>query len=95
MDKLNLKQIREDMGLTLRQMARRCDCSATLLGGVEDGWITHPHIASRIAAEYGLDVKGYNALVPKKHREKALPKPVSSPDERTWGCFIKKRSYYI
>ena len=89
MDKLNLKQIREDMGLTLRQMARRCDCSETLLGGVEDGWITHPHIASRIAAEYGLDVKGYNALVPKKHRAKALPKPVPSPDERTWGCFIK------
>lgn len=91
MDKLDLKQIRESMGLTIRQMARRCDCSATLLGGVKDGWITHPHIASRIAAEYGLDVKDFNVLVHKKHRAKELPKPVPSPDERTWGSFIGKK----
>ena len=68
---------REALGLTLHQMAQRCDCSEGLLSLLEEGDrdITHPHIASRIAKEYGLKVEEYNRLVHEKHKATKLPKP--------------------
>lgn len=68
--------IRKKKELSLRQMAKKCQCSETLIYGIEElDWITHPDIAAQIAAEYGLDVDGYNQLVHKVRRVETLPKP--------------------
>ena len=71
---------REALGLTLQQMAQKCDCSMGILSLLEEGDqdITHPYIASRVAKEYGLSVDEYNRLVHEKHRASKLPKPVKA-----------------
>ena len=74
-------QIRKAKGLSVDEMAARCECSPMLLNWLEQskGIITHPHIASCIAAEYGLTVKQYNSLIADKHRRDKLPKRHSPP----------------
>lgn len=66
---------REAQGLSMRQMARKCDCSDMLLLLLEshDSGITHPKIAARIAREYGLTVDEYNTIVHEKYRVDKLP----------------------
>lgn len=75
---------REALGLTRQEMAKRCECSEGLLTLIEEGErdITHPHIASRIAKEYGLDVEEYNRIVHESHRVNKLPKPVAPPADQ-------------
>lgn len=75
-----LTAIRKGMNKKLREMAQDCQCSPGLLSAIEfDGWITHPHIAARIAAVYKLDLDGYNDLVSLDRKAKALPKPKPLP----------------
>ncbi len=77
---------REKKGLSREQMAKRCKCSAALIYGIEElDWITHPHIASRLAKEYGFGVKLFNQLVHENRRVKELPEPVMPPE--SWAGF--------
>lgn len=81
-----MRDYRHAHGIKFEKMARRCDVSGHLLGHLESGdWITHPHIASRVCAEYELDVDDYNNLVHKAHHATKLPRPVQPP---------KKSGYY-
>lgn len=75
-----MTKYRKAQGMTLRQMAKVCQCSAKLLAEIEyGGWITHPKIAARIAAAYQMDVTGYNNLVAEEHKADKLPKPKQKP----------------
>lgn len=79
---------REAKKLTRAQMARKCECSERLITGIEeDDWITHPDIASRLAAGYGFGIRTYNQLVHENHKAKELPKPVPPPDMKAWAQF--------
>lgn len=79
---------REAKLLTQAQMARKCKCSERLIVGIEEeDWITHPHIASRMAKEYGFNVNTYNQLVHETRRAKKLPKPVQPHDEKSWNGY--------
>ncbi len=76
---------RNALGLDIEEMAKRCECSKRLLYMLEDGGnITHPEIAARIAKEYGLSLKEYNALVHEKHRAMRVPNP-KKHKETNWG----------
>lgn len=71
---------REALGLTRRQMAKKCMCSDTLLGMLENAdHITHPDIASQIAIEYDLTLDEYNSLVHEDRRVKEIPKKKQQP----------------
>lgn len=75
-----MKEIREGMGLTRKQMAKKCQCSADMLRMLEDdGEITVPGIVSRIAAGYGLTLDQYNDLVHPGRRATELPPPSPPP----------------
>lgn len=55
---MSIREKREALRLTIKQMAKRCECSEILLKKIEDdGWVTHPHVASRIAANYGMSLR--------------------------------------
>lgn len=80
---------RKGKEMTIRQMAKVCKCSPGLLYGIEyEGYITHPHIAARIAAVYKMGLEGYNDLVADERRATELPKPTEPPKEtnidRAW-----------
>lgn len=72
---------RKEMGLTVKQMAEKCECGYVLLNWLENNKniITHPDIASRIAAEYKLTVEQYNTLVAAFRKKTKLPKRVAPP----------------
>lgn len=77
-----MTKFRKAQGMTIRQMANVCKCSPGLLYDIEfEGIITHPHIASRIAAAYMMDVNGYNDLVSLDRKAEKLPKPKMPPKE--------------
>lgn len=77
---------REAKKLSRAMMAQKCECSERLIFGIEeDDWITHPDIASRLAAGYGFGIRTFNQLVHEGRRMKELPKPVPPPTERSWG----------
>ena len=77
---------RERRKLSREDMAKKCRCSAALIYGIEElDWITHPHIASRLAKEYGFGVRTYNLLVHEDRHVKELPKPVMPPDDSWIG----------
>lgn len=79
---------REAKKLTQKQMAKKCACSERLIIGIEEeDWITHPHIASRMAKEYGFGIRTYNSLVSESKRAKELPAPVPPPNAKDWGKF--------
>lgn len=79
---------REAKKLTQAQMAKKCQCSERLIVGIEeDDWITHPDIASRLAAGYGFGLRTFNQLVHESRRAKELPKPVPPPDMKAWAKF--------
>ena len=72
---------RTEFGIERSEMARRCGTPEGLIKAIEEeDWITHPHIAARVCAEYGLTVNDYNALVHKSHIAMKLPKPVPRPE---------------
>lgn len=77
---------REAKKLTRDQMARKCQCSPRLILGIEElDWITHPDVASRLAAGYGFGIQTFNQLVHEGRRMKELPAPVPPPKEKPWG----------
>lgn len=82
-------RMREKKGLSLREMARICDCSRTLLYIVECGGITHPDIASDIARAYGMRVNQYNQLVATERKAKVIPahKPKPVDDGKSILCY--------
>lgn len=77
MKKIFMIEKREAQGCSLIEMAKRVDCSWGLLDALESGeWpCTHPHIAVRIANEYGLTEDEYNQIVHEAHHVTSLPKP--------------------
>ena len=82
-----LIDLRDNKGLTRRQMAKKCECTYTMLLIMEeDDAITHPRIAARIADEYGIkDVALYNSLIPRDRKVKKIPKRELKPDkELNW-----------
>lgn len=101
-------EMREGKGLTLQEMAIRCDCSQKLLHIVECGSPTRPDIASNIARAYGMDVHQYNMLVVERHRARVIPKRKPAPRDhgisiysyrsgpaRLTGTSAGMRSWYI
>jgi len=81
-----MKEYRQQNKIKFEAMSKKAQISGALLGHLESGdWITHPHIASRVCAAYGLDVDDYNNLVHEEHRVTRLPQPVPPP---------KKSGYY-
>ena len=71
---------RERARLSREAMAKLCQCSERLLEGVEEfGWVTHPHIASRIIYIYGGTLEQFNEIVPECRRTDTLPEPVAPP----------------
>lgn len=87
-----LRDQREKMGISIERMAKMCRVSVGLLRIVEDGSVTHPHIASRIAKQYRLSVSQYNAIVPKQHWRTGenFPRPVMPPRDRTMSEVVCK-----
>lgn len=77
-----MKEFRKTHGMNREKMAKVCKCSPGLLCMIEeDEEVTHPHIASRIAAAYMLDLDGYNDIVPECRRAKKLPRPIMPPKD--------------
>ena len=84
----NLIRKREAKQLTQKKMAMLCKCSERLIVGIEEeDWITHPHIASRMAKIYGFGIRAFNQLVHEDRRVKELPAPVDPPDAKDWGKY--------
>lgn len=89
----NLIAARKRLHISPETAAKRCQISELLYRGIEeDGWITHPHIASRICHELELSVKDYNAIVHASHRARVLPKPVAPPTDRDWHDMILRHA---
>lgn len=85
---------RKAQGMTVAQMASKCDCSRRLLEMIEyDDHVTHPDIASRMVAAYGLTLDEFNALVPEERRKKALPEPKAAPGAKDYYSTIYAREY--
>lgn len=59
---------RERFGVSRDQVAKEIGCSKDLLGMVEHGEVTHPSIAHRIGAAYGLSELETEELMPKNYR---------------------------
>lgn len=69
-------KLREDRGMSLRDMAILCNISYRLMCGLEElDWITSPYIADMVAAGYGMNVVQRNALCAKKHHVEKLALP--------------------
>lgn len=75
-----MKKFRADNGITLKQASNATYATPFLLSQLEErDWITHPHIAARVADFYRLDVDDYNCLVADIHHTDALPFPEPPP----------------
>ncbi len=73
-------EMRNRMHLTIEGMAHLCKCGPYLLREIEESdWITHPHIASRIADVYGMNLDRFNSLIPETRKMSYLPGPVDPP----------------
>ena len=84
--RVKMTGVRKKFGLSIEEMAERCKCSSGLLRNIEEnGWITHPNIATRIASKYRLNVDEYNQLVFRDYVATKLPKPVEPPCYMIWG----------
>lgn len=82
---------RQKLHLTIEQMANLCHCSPLLISQLESGdWITHPHIAARVVAQYGAGIRLYNDLVHEDKREKQLPEPKPLPKMDNWFQYIRE-----
>ncbi len=63
-----MKTFRKQHGYTIKWMSTLCGVSTTLLKMVENGLVTHPSIARRIAETYKLDENDAYELMPEIHR---------------------------
>ena len=70
---------REKHNLSLPDMAKKCEISATLLAMLEDSdqEVTHPKIAKRIGKKYHLKKNQTESLMPEHYRESS---PNYDPD---------------
>ena len=88
-----MKEMRMKLGLSREKMAAACQCSKYLLEIMEDnGAITLPGIASRIAHRYGMDVHQYNDLVSPDRRARVLPAYKNPPGDKdfTWSKYYEE-----
>ena len=84
-------ELRTSKGLTCKMAAKKADCSMRLIELLEYyDHITHPRIAARIAAVYGMDVDGYNRLIHEHHHAETLPEPKPIPSDKDWCGFVRK-----
>lgn len=60
--------------MTLRHMAKVCQCSETLLSMLEESEsnVTHPSIAKRISRAYCMSDEQYLDLIPRNYRPNDL-----------------------
>ena len=70
---------RKKHNLSIKQMAERCNTSATILSLLEecDQEITHPNIAERIGMQYYLTNEQIESLMPEHYRKSS---PNYDPD---------------
>lgn len=61
--------LREENGLTPKQMGEKCGVSEVLIKMVEHGEVTHPLIAKKLQKVYKLTNEEMKELIPKIHRE--------------------------
>ena len=59
---------REHGGITIQQMAKKCRISEGLMRMIEEGEVTHPVIAQRIARRYRLTELEAEELMPLNRR---------------------------
>lgn len=86
-----MRDMRNALGITREKMARACKCSEYLLEIIEEqGAITLPGVASRIARCYGMDVHQYNQLVHPDRKARVLPAFKDPPGD---GNFTWTRYY--
>lgn len=64
-------EFRRKHNITLRDMARACGISATLLGMLEssDQEVTHPEIAKRVGKRYQLTKEQIEGMKPENYRK--------------------------
>lgn len=62
-------EFRKQTGIPLKDIARRSGVSASVICAVENGNVTHPKLAKKLQAYYGLTDEEYLELIPKNHRE--------------------------
>lgn len=63
-----MRKWREEFGITLEMISKRCGVSVHLLGMVEDGEVTHPDLVKKIQDAYGLTDLESEELMPENHR---------------------------
>lgn len=61
--------LREENGLTPKQMGEKCGVSEVLIKMVEHGEVTHPLIAKKLQKVYKLTNEETMELIPKIHRK--------------------------
>jgi len=66
-----MRKYREKVGASQRQMAIRANCDLRIIEILENGGVTHPNIAKRVAAAYKLGKRDAEKLHPtaKQHEE--------------------------
>lgn len=69
---------RESKGMSIKEMAQKCQISEILLRKLEgdDTCVTHPNIVQRVAKAYKLTKAQRTAMLPPNHR----PGPNYNPD---------------
>lgn len=72
-----MKRYRIQHGYSIKDMSLKSGASETLLKMVENGMVTHPHIARQIGKAYHLDKTDILELIPENHR----PGPYYDPDK--------------
>jgi len=73
-----MKEYRTSHGYSVKRLSERCEISTTLLKMIENGMVTHPNIAKRVAKVYGLTDEETYELMPEIHR---LNSPMYDPDK--------------
>lgn len=73
-----MKEYRTSHGYSVKRMSERCEISITLLKMIENGMVTHPYIAKRVAKVYGLTDEEAYELMPEIHRPNS---PRYDPDK--------------
>lgn len=70
MSRDHMIEFRKKNAITLRQMAKVCQCSQTLLSILEESEldVTHPNIAKRITRAYCMSDEQYLDLIPRNYR---------------------------
>lgn len=59
---------RKRTGKSIADISRITDIGGFLIGQIEDGWVTHPDIAMKLAKAYELTDEDVKELIPENYR---------------------------